>query len=100
MLMAQCKHHFFLILIAVVHWKGILIHSGPKAKDRGMSRTDSTTTHPRSSSVDDSIDDLVGTSSSSDSSDSDSDGKKSRDYLNGFQVRILILRMMRRKKSR
>ena len=57
--------------LAVVHWKGILISSGPKSKskDGNVSDRDSITANSRSSSVDDS------SSSNSDSSDG---GEKSR----------------------
>ena len=52
-------------ITAVVHWKGILISSGPKSntRDGDVSDRDSITANSRSSSVDDS------SSSDSDSSD-------------------------------
>ena len=59
----RCLMLFFTL--AVVHWKGILITSGPKSKskDGNISDRDSITANSRSSSVDDS------SSSDSDSSD-------------------------------
>ena len=63
-----------------MHWKGILISSGPKSNNKNdeASPRDSTTTNPRSSNVHDSIEELNPSSSSSSSSDSESeDSEKS-----------------------
>ena len=69
-----------------MHWKGILISSGPKSNSKNdeASPRDSTTTNPRSSNVHDSIEELNASSSSSSSSDSEPEDSEKSGIFNWF----------------
>ena len=69
-----------------MHWKGILICSGPTSNNKNSedSSRDSTNANPRSSDIQDSIGELDSSSSSSSSSDSESESSEKSGIFKWF----------------